>query len=165
MSERPEGVSEQPQPAPAAPGGFSLLWLILPFSILAVSVGAALARQFPRFHWGIAAGGCSHLGNGAVCSAVEPAIAPRWVRCGCGADRRRTAATAGLGRPGVVALDLGGRLIYCNPAAERMLGYRATELAEQWETIELLAPGEAETSGGRDTETVPGCRAARNHAG
>src|SRR5271154_2336510 len=51
MSEQPKGMSEQSQPAPAAQGGFSQLWLALPFSILAISVGAALARQFPRFHW------------------------------------------------------------------------------------------------------------------
>src|SRR5580704_10239824 len=50
------------------------------------------------FSLGIVAGGCSDIGHGAIRSAVEPAIASHWVRSGCGADRRRTAATAGFGR-------------------------------------------------------------------
>ncbi len=144
MSERPEGMSEQPLPAPAAPGGFSLLWLILPFSILAVSVGAALARQFPRFHWESLPVVAAILATALFALLLNR----RLLRGGSvpgaepiGEGLRQLLDSAG---PGVVALDLAGRLIYCNPAAERMLGYRATELAEQWETIELLAPGEAE---------------------
>ena len=94
---------------------------------------------------GIAAVGCGHIGDGAVRSAVEPAIASRAGSVPgaepIGEGLRQLLDSAG---PGVVAMDLAGRLIYCNPAAERMLGYRATELAEQWETIEILAPGEAE---------------------
>ena len=35
------------RPAPAAHGNLSELWLVLPFSILAFSAGAALARLFP----------------------------------------------------------------------------------------------------------------------
>ena len=46
--------------------------------------------------------------------------------------------------PGIAAVDLQGRLTYVNPAAERMLGYHAAELAERWNGAELLAPGEAE---------------------
>ena len=41
-------------------------------------------------------------------------------------------------------MDLNGRLIYCNPAAERMLGYRVAELMESWGKTEILAPGESE---------------------
>jgi hypothetical protein len=51
MSERPEALSEQTQPAPAEQGAVSQFWLILPFSIVAISVGAALARLFPHFRW------------------------------------------------------------------------------------------------------------------
>src|ERR1700722_1115095 len=144
MSERPEGMSEQPQPAPAAPGGFSLLWLILPFSILAVSVGAALARQFPRFHWESLPVVAAILATALFALLLNR----RLLRTGSvpgaepiGEGLRQLLDSAG---PGVVAFDLAGRLIYCNPAAERMLGYHAVELAEQWETIELLAPGELE---------------------
>ena len=31
--------------------------------------------------------------------------------------------------PSVVAIDVNGQLIYCNPAVERLLGYHASELA------------------------------------
>ena len=39
------------RPAPAAHGGMSELWLALPFSILAFSAGAALARLIPALRW------------------------------------------------------------------------------------------------------------------
>jgi PAS domain S-box-containing protein len=44
--------------------------------------------------------------------------------------------------PAVVALGLDGRLLYANPASERLLGYNASEFANQWKTIDILAPGE-----------------------
>lgn len=144
MNEQPEASSQQAQPAPAELGGISQLWLILPFAILFISVGAALARVFPHFKW---------ESLPVVAAIVATALFAyllnrRLLRVGTGQDAapiaeglRELLDSAG---PGVVALDLDGRLIYCNPAAERMLGYRAIELAEQWETIELLAPGELE---------------------
>jgi PAS domain S-box-containing protein len=45
--------------------------------------------------------------------------------------------------PAVAAIDMDGRLTYLNPAAERMLDYHAADLAAQWGSTELLAPGEA----------------------
>src|SRR5580698_6540211 len=144
MSERPEGMSEQPQPTPAAPGGFSLLWLILPFSILAVSVGAALARQFPYFHWESLPVVAAILATALFALLLNR----RLMRMRAVQDAqpiaeglRQLLDSAG---PAVVALDLSGRLIYCNPATERVLGYRAEELQELWGKVELLAPGEAE---------------------
>ena len=44
--------------------------------------------------------------------------------------------------PIVVSLSLDGHLTYVNPTAERLLGYRASELTEQQHTIDLLGPGE-----------------------
>ena len=44
--------------------------------------------------------------------------------------------------PGVVSVGLDGRLKYVNPAAERMMGYHASELIKQWSTMDILAPGE-----------------------
>jgi PAS domain-containing protein len=38
--------------------------------------------------------------------------------------------------PAVVAMDLEGRLIYCNPAVERLLGYHAAELMNVSGTME-----------------------------
>ncbi len=142
MSERPDVHNEEPQPAPAEQGGISQLWLILPFSILAISVGAALARLFPHFRW---------ESLPVVAAVVATALFAlllnkRLLRMRAIEETepiaeglRHLLDSAG---PAVVALDLNGRLIYCNPATERVLGYRATELLERWGTVEVLAPGE-----------------------
>ncbi len=144
MSERPDAQSEQPQSLPPDHGGVSQLWLILPFSILAISVGAALARLFPHFRW---------ESLPVVAAIVATALFAlllnrRLLRAGALSDGppiaeglRELLDSAG---PAVIALDLGGRLIYCNPATERVLGYRAAELLEKWGTVEILAPGEPE---------------------
>ena len=144
MSERPEALSEQTQPAPAERGAVSQFWLILPFSIVAISVGAALARLFPHFRW---------ESLPVVAAVVATALFAmllnrRLLRAGAAQDAepiaeglRELLDSAG---PAVVAVDLGGRLIYCNPATERVLGYRAAELLERWGSVGLLAPGEAE---------------------
>ena len=145
MSERPEEkeTSEHPRLA-AARGGISQLWLLLPFSIVVLSVGAALAHAFPSFRWEslpilaavIATGLFALLLNrlllrgGAVAEAGP-----------IGEGLRELLDSAG---PAVVATDLSGRLIYCNPATERLLGYRAAELLDLWGTADLLPPGEAE---------------------
>jgi len=44
--------------------------------------------------------------------------------------------------PAIVAFDLAGRLNYVNPSAERLLGYHASDLLNQWKTNDILAPGE-----------------------
>ncbi len=42
----------------------------------------------------------------------------------------------------VLSIGLDGKLTYINPAAERLLGYHASELVNQADTEKLLAPGE-----------------------
>jgi PAS domain S-box-containing protein len=42
----------------------------------------------------------------------------------------------------IVAIGLDGRVTFVNPTAERMLGYRASELVNKSRTVELFAPGE-----------------------
>jgi PAS domain S-box-containing protein len=144
MSERPEALSEQTQPAPAEQGAVSQFWLILPFSIVAISVGAALARLFPHFRWESLPVVAAVVATGLFALLLNR----RLLRAGAAQDAepiaeglRELLDSAG---PAVVAVDLGGRLIYCNPATERVLGYRAAELLERWGSVELLAPGEAE---------------------
>jgi len=44
--------------------------------------------------------------------------------------------------PIVLSLDLDGHITYVNPAAERLLGYHAADLMEQWRVFDLLAHGE-----------------------
>ena len=144
MSERPEALTEQTQPAPVEQGGVSQLWLILPLLIVFTSVGAALARLFPHFPWG-----SLPVVAALLATALFALLLNRQLRrVGFAQDTQPIAEglrelldSAG---PAVVAVDLGGRLIYCNPATERVLGYRTPELLERWGTLELLAPGEAE---------------------
>jgi PAS domain-containing protein len=63
--------------------------------------------------------------------------------------------------PAVLAMEADGSMIYMNPSAERMLGYDAAELTQDFATTPLLGPGEGvrlvtelEKLGGR--EPVPG---------
>ena len=44
--------------------------------------------------------------------------------------------------PALIALGREGKLLYANPAAERLLGYDASEFGNQWRTIDILGPGE-----------------------
>ena len=44
--------------------------------------------------------------------------------------------------PAIVGISSDGRLTYVNPSAERLLGYHAHELLNEWSTVEILAPGE-----------------------
>jgi len=144
MSERLEDKREQAHTADGDRGGISQLWLAVPFCILAISVGAALAHLFPAFHWEalpvIAA---------VVATALFALLLNRRLRrLGAlqegepiGEGLRELLNSAG---PAVVAVDLSGKLIYCNPATERLLGYRATEMLELWGSVDILAPGEAE---------------------
>ena len=43
----------------------------------------------------------------------------------------------------MVAIGLDGRVLYVNPAAERLLGLHAEQIKAKWETRDILAPGEA----------------------
>jgi PAS domain-containing protein len=44
--------------------------------------------------------------------------------------------------PMVATIGLDGGLTYVNPSAERLLGYHASDLMNEWSTMEILAPGE-----------------------
>ena len=146
MSEQPEEteIREDLRPAPAKRGTISKLWLILPGLILALWAGTALARLAPSFRWEtlpiLAAAIATAIFALALNQFVlrpQPAEPPLPI----GEPPRELLDSAG---PAVVAMDLNGRLIYCNPAAERMLGYRVAELMELWGKTEILAPGESE---------------------
>ncbi len=146
MTDQPEdqGIGGNTRPAPAARGSIFQLWLILPCCIMAIWAGALLDRLVPSFQWeilpllaaGIATAVFAIILNRRL---LRPEAAPGPVPIAEGL--RELLDSAG---PGVVATDLNGQLIYCNPAAERMLGYRAAELLELWNTGELLPPGESE---------------------
>jgi PAS domain S-box-containing protein len=144
MSELPQRDGESEAKRPAAPRGVSELWLILPVSILALSAGAALARLAPNFKWE-----SLPILAAAIATALFALLLNRRLlrttalpeQEAIGEGMRQLLDSAG---PGVVAMDLDARLVYCNPSAVRLLGYPVTELAERWGTMELLAPGEGD---------------------
>jgi PAS domain S-box-containing protein len=127
----------------------SELWLVVPFSILAFAAGAALARLIPALRWqslpiwaaGVATIAFAFILNRLVLRAA--AALPSQTEEVIGEGLRALLDSAG---PAVVAMDLEGRLIYCNPAVERLLGYHAAELTNmpfQMER-EILGPAEGE---------------------
>jgi len=146
MSEPSEekATSEPSPPVPPQRGSSYQLWLILPFCILALAAGAALARVVPAFRWE-----SLPVLAAAVATAVFAYLLNRQVRRNppleshdaIGEGLRQLLDSAG---PAVLAIDKQGRPIYCNPTAERMLGYRAADLVSQWGKVALLAPGEAD---------------------
>ncbi len=146
--ERLEQKAKQMTLRPAH-AGTSELWLALPFSILAFSAGAALARLIPALRWeslpilaaGIATAAFAFLLNRLVVRAA--ATQPAETLAIIGEGLKALLDSAG---PAVVAMDTEGRLIYCNPSLERLLGYHASELmnVNSKTGMEILAPGEVE---------------------
>ena len=126
-------------------GGVSQVWLILPFFILALWAGTALARVAPNFKWqmlplvaaAVATAAFALMLNRMLLRPVHTAPGPETIEEGL----RELLDSAG---PAVVAMDLEGQLIYCNSGAERLLGYHAPELVVPWGRAAILAPGEGD---------------------
>jgi PAS domain-containing protein len=123
----------------------SQFWLTLPLFILTLAAGAGLARVVPALQWqslpilaaAVATAVFAFVVNRLVVNASQQAPAEEAI----GQGMRELLDSAG---PAVAAINLLGELIYCNPAAERLLGYRAIELEQQWGKVDILAPGECE---------------------
>ena len=132
-------------PADGGRTGVSQLWLIPPLFLLTLAAGAALDRVNPAFRWqslvilaaAVGTGVFAYVVNRLVVHATHEAPAQEAI----GKGLRDLLDSAG---PAVVAMNLEGELFYSNPAAERLLGYRAAELAQLWGKADILAPGECE---------------------
>ena len=146
MSEPPneEGKSKSLRAALAAHNRFPQIWLILPFAILALWAGAALTRLFPNFSWQLLPIVAAVLATVMFALMLNrmllrpAAAAPQPEIIGDGL--RELLDSSG---PAVIATDADGQLVYCNSAAERLLGYHAAELVAPWGKAEILAPGES----------------------
>jgi PAS domain S-box-containing protein len=140
----PDGVfayKTTPAEQPAVRSGISLLWPALAVLSLALAIGAVIARveAGPRFDdlLVFAAGAAAVVLALRLLvrdpASVQPIAAP------IAEPLKDLFDSAG---PGIVALDIDGRLTYVNPSAERMLGYHAEDLKREWASFEILAPGE-----------------------
>jgi PAS domain S-box-containing protein len=151
MSERLEDQAKtgDQQPAQAAQGNMSELWLAGPFCILAFAAGAALARLFPALRSGslpIVAAGIATVAFAFMLNRIVVRAAttpPPQALEAIGEGLKALLDSTG---PAVVAMDLTGQLIYCNPAVERLIGYRAIDLINATGSLNVsfLGPGESD---------------------
>lgn len=130
--------------ARAVPGGALILWSVLAVLALILAVGTVTMRLLagPRFDWLLMVAACiaalllvfrfpSKASRTAQTAPPDtPAVDPF----------QEILDSAG---PAMVAIGVDRHLTYVNPAAERLLGFDASDLMNQASTTELLAPGEA----------------------
>jgi PAS domain S-box-containing protein len=129
-------------PVAAARGGISLLWPALAAISMALLVGGVIARFLAGQRFDsllVFAAGTAVVVLGLRLLSGEPTLAEAAV-VAAPEPLRNLFDSAG---PGMVAIDLEGRITYVNPSAERMLGYHAAELMNGWTSFDVLAPGEA----------------------
>jgi len=127
--------------SPGSWRGISILWAVLAAATLVLAVVAVVARIVAGARFD------SLLMLAAVVAAALLVIrmplgasaAPRTEGAPVVDQYKQVFESAG---PAVVAIGLDGRLNCANPAAERLMGYHASELMRQWSTMEILAPGE-----------------------
>ena len=128
-------------PTASVRAGISLLWPALAAISMALLVGAVLARMLAgqRFDGLLlfAAGAAAMV----LCLRLL-AREPETVQATAVAASDPLKDLFESAGPGVVSIDLNGRVTYVNPAAERLLGYHAEELMREWSTFDILGPGE-----------------------
>jgi PAS domain S-box-containing protein len=120
----------------------SVVWLLLAIVALLLPLGAIIARllagPIPDNLLMLVAGASAAVVVLRLLSYIPPA--DEVVAVAAGEPMKDVLDSAG---PMVVAAGVDGRFTYLNPAAERLLGYHASELMEMSSAGEILAPGEA----------------------
>jgi len=136
-------VAGNPHPARGVPSGVFILWSVLGGLALILSVGAVVLRLVAgsRFDGLLVLAACGSafllalrmLESRTVLEEDPSAALP------VAEPLREILDSAG---PALVAIGTDLRLTFINPAAERLLGYNADDLMGQWNTTDVLAPGE-----------------------
>jgi PAS domain S-box-containing protein len=164
MGNRPEGSSAAggEQPALAVPERSSVLWIALAVLAMALVVGAIAARltSGPQFDGLLMLAAVVSAAILALRLPLSKKTAPAPAADPAGDPMKDLLDSAG---PMVTTVGLDGRFSYLNPAAERLLGYHASELKEMTHAGEILAPGEGvrlvqemlKLRGGADARALP----------
>ncbi len=137
-------TTRTPESAPATAGGVFVIWLA--FAVLAVIMAAAavLFRLIagPRVDGLLILAACGSAILLALripqrrASTTNASASPQSTSLGALNDVFDSAGTA------VMAVGLDGRMIYANPATERMFGCDAAEFKDTFGKSEIFAPGE-----------------------
>ncbi len=127
--------------APAARDSVSLLWPGMAGLSLALAAGAVAVRlgAGPRFDGLLIFAAGVTAAVLALRLLIREKARPQSVPSPASEPLRELFESAG---PGIVTVDLEGRLTWMNPSAERMLGYHAEDLKKEWSTFDILGPGE-----------------------
>ena len=131
------------QPADAVRGGLSFAWSVLAVLAVALAIGAVTVRLAvgPQFD------GLVALTTGGAAAVlilrvlVRKSTSPELAALPIEEPLKDLLDSAG---PMIMAVGLNGRFTYLNPAAERQLGYHASELLEMSSAGKILAPGQGE---------------------
>lgn len=124
-----------------APNHSPSIWSPLAVLALAAACGGFTARleAGPRYEWLLLATAGGLAAAVLMRLLADNAEAKEPVARSASEPMKDLLDSAGSA---VIALDLGGRITYINPAGERLLGYRRTELVGAVRVDELLASGE-----------------------
>jgi PAS domain S-box-containing protein len=130
------------EPSRGASRGVSVAWLALASLAVLLPLGAVTARllagPLADELLMMAAGAVAAITVLRLLSLIPPAEAPAQATA---VPLQDVLESAG---PMVVSAGLDGRFTYVNPAAERLLGYHASELMGMASAGQILAPGEGQ---------------------
>ena len=133
--------------APVRPkrGSSSRFWAILAGLIFGLVAGAIVVRlaRGPQYD-GLLMFIAEAAGIAAALLALRMRVRNSPLPKSPGADAESLKAVLDSAGPMLMAAGLTGRFTYLNPAAERLLGYHASELMAMTSAAEVLLPGEAE---------------------
>ncbi|MGA9667770.1 MAG: PAS domain S-box protein [Terracidiphilus sp.] len=133
--------------APVRPtrGSSSRFWAILAGLIFGLVAGAIVVRlaRGPQYD-GLLMFIAEAAGIAAALLALRMRVRNSPLPKSPGADAEPLKAVLDSAGPMVMAAGLDGRFTYLNPAAERLLGYHASELMAMSNAGEILLPGEGE---------------------
>jgi len=145
MQSKNDATNIGSEPAAKKARGSSRFWAILAGAFFGAVPGAILARLLPGPQYeGLLVLIAEIAGVAAVVVALRMRLRNQPDSNIRVEEAKPLKAVLDSAGPMVLAAGLDGRFTYVNPAAERLLGYHASELMEMTSAGEILLPGEGE---------------------